>query len=232
MSKPDTQHNTQTLLESAPERVAPVLRVLEELYPVMEQHLQAKSPWQLLVATVLAAQCTDARVNLVTPELFERWPDAAALAGASPEALEEVIRSTGFFRMKAKNLLRTAAIVAGEYNNSLPADMQALIRLPGVARKTANCVLHGGFGINDGVAVDTHVKRIAFRLGLTGHTDPVEVEKDLMALFPQESWGSLNNRMVSFGRHICTAKSPRCRECPLDTTCPSLGVFTKSSLCS
>lgn len=211
-------------LKGAKKRVQPILDALEQLYPVMSQHLTAHSPWQLLVATVLAAQCTDARVNKVTPELFRRWPDAASLASAEQAEIEEVIHSTGFYRSKAKNLLQAASIVAGEYKNELPASMEQLIRLPGVARKTANCVLYGGFGINVGLAVDTHVKRIAFRLGLTGESDPVLVEKDLMLLFPKESWGSINNRMVSFGRELCKAQKPRCSECPLDAVCPSVGV--------
>ena len=212
------------LPKGARARAKAVLAALEELYPAKAQHLNAASPWQLLVATVLAAQCTDARVNLVTPELFRRWPDAAALTGASQAELETVIHSTGFYRVKAKNLLAAAALVTHEHNNTVPGSLEALIRLPGVARKTANCVLSSAFGKNEGLAVDTHVKRIAFRLGLSAHADPEQVEQDLMLLFPRASWGMVNNRMVSFGRDVCVARKPRCSQCPLDALCPANGV--------
>ena len=204
--------------------VTAVLRCLQDLYPELGQHLQAETPWQILVATVLAAQCTDARVNTVTPELFRRWPGPAELAAASQDDLESVIRSTGFYRNKAKNLLGAARMVMETFGGQVPAAMQDLICLPGVARKTANCVLWGGFGLNEGLAVDTHVKRIAFRLGLTEEKAPVAVEKDLMALFPQAEWGGINHRMVWFGRDVCTARSPRCDTCGMSGFCPKKGV--------
>ncbi len=201
-------------------RAAQVLACLARRYPDLSRHLDAADAWQLLVATVLAAQCTDARVNTVTPGLFRRWPDPAALAEAPLEELEAVIRSTGFYRNKAKNLSAAARRVVEVYGGETPRTMAELITLPGVARKTANVVLWGAYGINEGLAVDTHVKRIAYRLGLTDRTDPVDVEQDLLPLFPQAEWGAVNHRMVAFGRDVCTARSPRCNACELASLCP------------
>jgi len=212
------------------ERAGVVLARLADLYPHLGSHLDAGSPWQLLVATVLAAQCTDARVNTVTPGLFRRWPGPAELAAATQEELEAVIRSTGFYRNKAKNLLGAARMLMAEYGGEVPPRMEDLVRLPGVARKTANCVLWGGFGINEGLAVDTHVKRIAFRLGLTDNTEPEAVEKDLMKLFPRAEWGGVNHRMVWFGRDVCDARRPRCEACPLEAACPRNGVSTSRAV--
>lgn len=172
------------------------------------------------MATVLAAQCTDARVNTVTPELFRRWPGPAELALATQEELESVIRSTGFYHSKARNLLGAAQRVVSVYGGEVPPRLDELITLPGVARKTANVVLFGAFGINEGLAVDTHVKRISYRLGLTSHTDPVDIEQDLMRLFPRAEWGDVNHRMVWFGRDVCHARSPRCAECEMADFCP------------
>lgn len=199
-----------------------VLVALKARYPSPETHLQARNAWELLVATVLAAQCTDARVNTVTPELFRRWPGPAELAEAEQEALEEVIHSVGFYHSKARNLLGAARRIQDHFDNRVPQTLEELITLPGVARKTANVVLFGAFGINVGLAVDTHVKRISYRLGLTSQTDPVAVERDLMRIFPQEEWGDVNHRMVWFGRDVCHARSPRCTECELQTHCPKL----------
>ena len=187
------------------QRAAKVLELLAERYPDLETHLMAESPWELLVATVLAAQCTDKRVNQVTPEL-------------------EVIHSVGFYHSKAKHLIAAAQLVVKEFNGETPNTMKDLIKLPGVARKTANVVLWGGFGINEGLAVDTHVKRISGRLGLTKHTDPVDIEKDLVKLFPQSEWGKVNHRMVWFGRHVCDARKPLCDECEMAPFCPKVGV--------
>lgn len=197
-----------------------VLEVLGKRYPEPAQHLAAETPWEILVATVLAAQCTDARVNKVIPELFQRWPDPASLAEATQEDLESVIKSTGFFRSKAKHLRETALRIRDVYDGKVPNTMKELVTLSGVARKTANVVLWMGFGINEGLAVDTHVKRIAFRLGLTKHTDPKEVEQDLLLLFPREEWGGINQRMVWFGREVCTARNPHCQECEMKDFCP------------
>lgn len=202
------------------ERAKRVLEVLGKRYPEPAQHLAAETPWEILVATVLAAQCTDARVNKVIPELFQRWSDPASLAEATQEDLESVIKSTGFFRSKAKHLRETALRIRDVYNGKVPNTMKELVTLSGVARKTANVVLWMGFGINEGLAVDTHVKRIAFRLGLTKHTDPKEVEQDLLLLFPQKEWGGINQRMVWFGREVCTARNPHCQECEMKDFCP------------
>lgn len=206
------------------ERADQLLAHLHTRYPVLETHLVHDTPWQLLVATVLAAQCTDERVNKVTPSLFTRWPGPAELSTATQEELEAVIRSTGFFRNKAKNLIATANIIMKEFSGDVPRTMKELITLPGLARKTANVVLWGGFGINEGIAIDTHVKRIAFRLGLTDATNPVIVEKDLMPLFPQPEWGNVNHMLVWFGRHVCDARKPACADCEMASFCPRVGV--------
>ena len=206
---------------SSPEATArQVLAALQVRYPHPRTHLDAQNAWELLVATVLAAQCTDARVNTVTPELFRRWPTPAALAEAPVEELEGVIRPTGFFHSKAKNLLGAARRVRDVFDGQIPKSIEDLITIPGVARKTANVVLFGAFGINEGLAVDTHVKRIAYRLGLTDETDPVPIERDLMKLFPREEWGDVNHRMVWFGREVCDARKPLCDACEMRSFCP------------
>lgn len=201
-------------------RAENVLAVLKARYPRPATHLNARNAWELLVATVLAAQCTDARVNTVTPELFRRWPGPAELALATQEELESVIRPTGFYHSKARNLLGAARRVVSVYGGDVPPRLDELITLPGVARKTANVVLFGAFGINEGLAVDTHVKRISYRLGLTAHTDPVDIEQDLMRLFPRDEWGDVNHRMVWFGRDVCHARGPRCEDCEMAPFCP------------
>ena len=206
------------------QRAAKVLELLAERYPDLETHLIAESPWELLVATVLAAQCTDTRVNQVTPELFRRWPDPAALAQATIPELEEVIHSVGFYHSKARNLLGAARRVVEMHGGEVPRTLAELILVPGVARKTANVVLWGAFGINEGLAVDTHVKRISYRLGLTRHQEPVRIERDLMELFPRHAWGDVNHRMVWFGRDVCDARKPDCGHCEMAGFCPRVGV--------
>lgn len=206
------------------QRAIEVIRLMNLRYPNPETLLRAENAWELLVATVLAAQCTDARVNLVTPVLFERWPDIASMAQARQEDVEAVVRPTGFYRNKAKHLIAAAQKIMTVYGGKVPATMAELTSLPGVARKTANIVLWGAFGRNDGMAVDTHVKRIAFRLGLTEHKEPERVEKDLMKLFPQETWGDMNHRLVWFGRDICDARNPMCAQCEMGSFCPKAGV--------
>ncbi len=201
-----------------------VLQRLKKRYPQTRSKLAWSNAWELLVSTVLAAQCTDERVNRVTPVFFERWPDAAALAGAEIEEVQEVIRSTGFFRNKARNLVLAARRIQDAYNSRVPRTMEGLVSLPGVARKTANIVLSNAFGIQEGLAVDTHVKRLSYRLGLTGHTDPNKIEKDLMLLFPRQEWGEVNHLLVFFGRDVCTARSPKCPACELNDICPRRGV--------
>lgn len=207
---------------SRPARAQKVLAALQARYPRPETHLHSRNAWELLVATVLAAQCTDARVNTITPELFRRWPGPADLAEAPLEELESVIHSAGFYHSKAKNLLAAARRVRDVYEGEVPRSLEHLITLGGVARKTANVVLFGAFGINEGLAVDTHVKRISHRLGLTGETDPVAVERDLMQLFPQEEWGNVNHRMVWFGRDVCHARKAVCEQCEMASFCPRL----------
>lgn len=210
---------------SAPEkRAAEVLARLGARYEEPQSALDHDSSWELLVATVLAAQCTDERVNKVTPELFKRWPGPADLAKAEQGEIEEVIHSTGFFRNKAKNLKAAAQMVVSEFGGELPKSLAELTRLPGVARKTANIILGQCFGINEGVAVDTHVKRLSYRLGFTESQDVKRIERDLMALFPQDRWGDLNHYLVFLGREVCKARKPNCPECPLEDICPKNGV--------
>lgn len=206
------------------ERAAKVLELLRIRYPHPETHLTARSPWELLVATVLAAQCTDERVNTVTPVLFSRWPGPRELSTADQADVEACVRSTGFYRNKAANLIAAAKRVQEVYGGQVPDSMEALITLPGVARKTANVVLFGSFGHNVGLAVDTHVGRIAYRLSLASGRDPVKTERELMAIFPQEEWGNVNHRLVWFGRHVCKARSPLCGECEMSPFCEKNGL--------
>ena len=206
------------------QRVPLILEILARRYPAPRSQLNAETPWEILVSTVLAAQCTDVRVNLVTPQLFARWPGPAELSEARQEDLEEVIRSTGLFRSKAKHLIAAARLIMSDYAGRVPSAMKDLLRLPGVARKTANIILWSGYGRNEGVAVDTHVRRIAGRLGFTASDRPEVIERDLMALFPQDSWGDLNHRLVWFGREVCLARKPLCESCELYDLCPRLGV--------
>jgi len=201
--------------------VPALLGALREAYPEAECALRHRGPFELLAATILSAQCTDARVNLVTPELFRRWPGPAELARAPQAAVESVVRSTGFFRNKAKSLRGMAAAIRDRHGGEVPRTMEELTELPGVARKTANVVLGTAFGIASGVVVDTHVGRIARRLGLTREEDPVKVERDLQALLPREEWTAFSHRVIHHGRRVCTARSPRCATCPLGGLCPS-----------
>lgn len=204
------------------EQAKKVQEGLQKRYPQPQTHLHHETPWQLLVATVLSAQCTDARVNMVTPALFARWKDPFALAKADIQDVEEVIKSTGFYHNKAKNIVAGAKFLVENYNGEVPRTMEELVKVAGVARKTANVVLYTAYGINEGIAVDTHVRRIAHRLGLTNSQDPIQVEKDLMEVFPQEEWGNVNHRLVWFGRHVCEARSPKCGECEFDLICPKI----------
>lgn len=206
------------------ERANEIFRRLARRYPDPEPALDWSHAWELLVATVLAAQCTDERVNKVTPALFKRWPTIADMATADIHEVEEMVRSTGFFRNKAKNIVASASLIINEFGGRVPETMAELIRLPGVARKTANIVLSNAFHIHEGIAVDTHVKRLSFRLGLTKHTDPVRIEKDLMPLFERKNWGDINHFLVYYGREVCNAQRPRCTECELADICPKKGV--------
>ncbi len=209
-----------TPAERAPEIYARLTRA----YPDAHCALDHRDAFELLVATILSAQCTDKRVNMVTPSLFARWGDADALAAAKPEELEEAIKSTGFFRNKAKSLLGMATAVVERHGGRVPDDMDALVHLPGVGRKTANVVLGNAFDRNEGVVVDTHVGRVSARLGLTRHTDPVKVEQDLMKLFPRARWTMLSHLFIEHGRQVCDARKPKCEICPLADLCPSARV--------
>ena len=205
-------------------RAAEYYRRLSAMYPDAHCALDHANPYQLLVATILSAQCTDKRVNMVTPDLFERYPDASALSDAKPEELEDAIRSTGFFRNKTKSLLGMARAVVERHRGETPDSMEELTQLPGVGRKTANVVLGNAFGRNLGIVVDTHVTRLANRLGLTRETDAVKIEEDLMPLFPSEQWTMLSHLLIEHGRQICIARAPRCEVCPLNDICPSSRV--------
>lgn len=201
-----------------------IQRRLVAAYPDAHCELDHRNPFELAVATILSAQCTDVRVNLVTPELFRRWPDAAALAAAPIGEIEEVIRSTGFFRNKARSLSGMARAVMAEHAGRVPSSMDALVELPGIGRKTANVVLSNAFGINDGIVVDTHVARLSVRLGLTRETDAVRIERALIPLFDRPSWGLLSHLLIWHGRRVCDARKPRCSDCTLNDICPSTTI--------
>ncbi|HEX6315459.1 MAG TPA: endonuclease III [Gemmatimonadaceae bacterium] len=204
-----------------PAHAASVFDQLFRLYPDAHCELDYQNAFQLLVATILSAQCTDRRVNMVTPTLFAAYPAPDALAKARQADVEEIIRSTGFFRNKARNLIAMAGAVVDRHRGEIPDRMEDLVRLPGVGRKTANVVLGNACGINEGVVVDTHVQRIAARLGLTSETDPVKIEQVLMQLYPRHRWTLLSHLLIWHGRRICHARKPLCGECPLNTICPS-----------
>ncbi|MBP0019549.1 MAG: endonuclease III [Cyanobacteria bacterium SBLK] len=203
------------------QRALEILVRLKRLYPDATCSLDYETIVQLLVATMLSAQCTDERVNKVTPALFARFPDAKALAESDREELETLIRSTGFYRNKAKNIQGACQKIVTEFNGEVPPYMDKLLQLPGVARKTANVVLAHGFGKNIGVTVDTHVKRLSNRLGLTEHSDPLKIERDLMRLLPREDWENWSIRLIYHGRAICKARKPNCQSCALADLCPS-----------
>lgn len=199
-----------------------VFTVLSREYPDAHCELDFENPLQLLVATMLSAQCTDRRVNLVTPALFNRYPDAAALAGARQPELEDLIRSTGFFRNKAANIIAMAQVLCAEHGGAVPAVLDDLVMLPGVGRKTANVVLGNAFDV-PGLTVDTHFGRLARRFGWTSNTDPVKVEADVAELFPRKDWTHLSHRLIWHGRRVCHARKPACGACPLAKLCPSFG---------
>jgi len=207
-------------------RAIAILDRLKTLYPDATCSLDYETPVQLLVATILSAQCTDERVNMVTPALFAQFPDAAALASAEIEEIEQLIRSTGFYRNKAKNIQGACRRIMEAYGGEVPQTMEDLLSLPGVARKTANVVLANAFGINMGVTVDTHVKRLSYRLGLTKQTDPVRVERDLMPLLPRPDWENWSIRLIYHGRAVCMARNPQCDRCQLADLCPSANKVT------
>ena len=205
----------------APERIAAILKGLDEAYPDAVCALTHRTPWELLVATILSAQCTDVRVNMVTPELFRRFPTAAAMAKAKLPELEELIRTTGFFRNKAKSIQGAAKKITEEFGGEVPKTLAELITVPGAARKTANVVLGVSFGLAEGVVVDTHVFRIAHRLGLAKGDTAQAVEQELMKVLPQDRWISFSHQVIHHGRQICIARKPKCEQCNLEQLCHS-----------
>lgn len=206
------------------ERASEVYRLLVAEYPDAHCALDHRNAYELTVATILSAQCTDARVNMVTPALFERYPDAPSLAAADLEEVEELVRSTGFFRNKARNIVGMAMALTEEHGGDLPQNIKEMSAMPGIGRKTANVVLGNAFGINEGVVVDTHVKRLSNRLGFSKEKTPEKVERDLMELFPRESWTLLAHLLIFHGRQVCDARKPRCPACSLAHLCPSSSV--------
>lgn len=206
---------------TSPGRVKVMISRLREAYPDAHCELNYETPHQLLVATILSAQCTDKRVNQVTPALFATFPDIADFVAADRVELEEVIRSTGFYRQKAKYIQESSQAILHQHGGQVPDSMEQLLTLSGVARKTANVVLGEIFNVAEGITVDTHVKRLAKRLGLTEETDPARVEKDLMAVIPEESWIEISHLLIFHGRRVCSARKPDCANCPLNDLCPS-----------
>lgn len=202
------------------DHVQTVLERLAVWLPAPRCELDHRNPFELLIATELSAQCTDARVNSVTPALFARYPDAAALAEADPAAVEDILHPLGFFRVKARNAIGTAKLLVRDHGGEVPQRLEALIKLPGVARKTANVVMGTAFGVATGLTIDTHAFRLSLRLGWHRQHDPVKVERVLMAVMPQAGWIDDSHRLVLFGRHRCTARSPECAGCPLRELCP------------
>jgi endonuclease III len=205
-----------------------LLRTLKKTHPGARCSLDYRNPFELLVATILSAQCTDERVNLTTPEVFRRWPDARAMAEADLPEIEEVIRSTGFFRMKAKALSAMSKDLVEKFGGQPPPRLEDLVSLRGVGRKTANVVLGNAFGIHSGVVVDTHVGRLSWRMGLTRESDPIKIEKDLMALVPRREWTLFSHLLIHHGRSFCIARKPKCSLCPLREQCPRVGVTLSS----
>jgi endonuclease-3 len=205
----------------APDRIAAILRALDEAYPAVECALTHRSPWELLVATILSAQCTDVRVNMVTPELFKRFPTPADLSKASLPELEALIRTTGFFHNKAKSIQGAARKVVSEFNSQVPQTLAELITIPGAARKTANVVLGVCFAKAEGLVVDTHVFRIARRLGLAKGDTPQKVEQELMRVIPQDRWIAFSHQLIHHGRQVCDARKPKCDRCNLEQLCHS-----------
>lgn len=215
-------------MKTAKARIGEIVKGLKDAYPDAECALSHKNPLQLLVATILSAQCTDVRVNQVTPALFHKYPSAQAFADASRDDLERMIHSTGFFRNKAKNIKAAGQKIMSQFQGLVPKTMDELLSLPGVARKTANVVLGTAFGIPSGVVVDTHVFRITHRLGLTRAKTPEKVELDLMKLLPRAEWINFSHRLIHHGRQVCMARNPQCSICRIEGVCPKLGIKNKS----
>ncbi len=202
-----------------------IVTILKKHYPEAKIALHFRSPMEMLAATILSAQCTDVRVNLVTKTLFNKYRTAADFARANLKVFEQEIRSTGFYRAKAKNIIAAAKKIMEEFGGKVPDSMEQLVQLPGVARKTANIVLFNSYGKIEGIAVDTHVRRLSQRLGMTQNQDPVKIEQDLMKLLPRKEWGRFSNLLIEHGRRICQARKPKCLDCPLQDLCPSKKVY-------
>ncbi|QNN22553.1 endonuclease III [Planctomycetales bacterium ZRK34] len=201
-----------------------IYKQLEKEFPEAKCALLHDNPFELLIATILSAQCTDERVNMTTPALFKKYPTPEKMANAKQEDVEKIIRSCGFYRNKAKSIRGAAMGIVEDHDGKVPDAMDELLELPGVARKTANVVLGNAFGINVGMVVDTHIKRLSYRMGFTSHTDPVKVERDLMQLFPAEQWTMLSHLLIWHGRRTCSARKPDCDHCPVANDCPQRGV--------
>jgi endonuclease-3 len=207
-------------------RVLRIIDLLKKEFPDAKIALNYTSPLELLVATILSAQCTDERVNVVTESLFKKYRKAEDYAKADLAELEREIRSTGFYRNKAKNIKNAGIMLVQRFNSHVPETMEQILELPGVARKTANIVLQNAYGVVEGIAVDTHVRRVAARLGLTGNEDPEKIEQDLMTIVPREKWMKITDLLIFLGRRVCTAKKPACERCVLNKLCPSAFTFT------
>jgi endonuclease-3 len=212
-------------MKPAKERITQIIRILRKTYPGGRTALNFRTPFQILVATILSAQCTDKMVNKLTPALFKKYKDARGFAKARRNVLEREIRSTGFYKNKARNIIAASKQIAGKFKGRVPDNMEDLVSLPGVARKTANIVLSSAYKKAEGIAVDTHVMRLSQRLGLSPHNDPVKIEKDLMEIVPSKDWLDFNYILVDHGRAVCIARSPRCPECGVKRLCPSARKF-------
>jgi len=214
-------------MKSAKVRLRAIIEILRKQYPASRTALEFETPLQILVATILSAQCTDERVNQITPGIFRKYPTVSDFANADREELEKQIRPVGFFRNKAKSIMGASKKIVGEFGGEVPKTMAELIRLPGVARKTANIVLSSAFQKAEGIAVDTHVKRLSGRLGASREHDPEKIERDLLALVPRKDWLDFNYLLVNYGRKICQARKPQCPECVIHHLCPSAKQFLK-----
>lgn len=217
------------MIDPAKERIGEIIRRLRKAYPESRTALHFETPLQILVATILAAQCTDEKVNEITPVLFKKYPTAEALAQAKQEEIEAIIKPTGFYRNKARAIISAARKIVSDFGGQVPDNMKDLVTLPGVARKTANIVLSSAFRKAEGIAVDTHVRRLAYRLGLSRQKDPNKIEQDLMALVPKEDWIDFNYMLVDHGRKICQARKPLCPKCFLQDLCPSAKEFLRAA---
>jgi len=211
----------QTTLKEQKDKVDQIIKLLEAQYPGVKIALEFSNPLELLIATILSAQCTDVTVNKTTPVLFARYSSALDYAGADTQELENIIHSCGFYRNKAKSIQGAARVILEKYAGNVPDTMEKMLELPGVARKTANVVLYNAFGKEEGIAVDTHVKRLSRLLGLSTQNDPERIEKDLMALVPRGQWGHITYLLIEHGRNVCIARRPKCQQCVLNRLCPS-----------